>query len=121
MGKASMARSGSGSNVSKSRTARSGNMTLNKALPGSMVEAKAEGSVSSNIPGSGPQGVPNADSNDGSALARVGNENMASTVVQMARGAVSYGPAESGQVARTGGQIGLSPNQVGAWSQKAGS
>jgi len=121
MGKASIARSGNGSTVSKSRTARSGNITLNKALPSSMVEAKAEGSVPSNIPGKAAQGVPDANGKDEGALARQGNENMTSTAVQMARGAVSYGPAEANQVARTGGQIGLSPNQIGAWSQKAGS
>lgn len=120
MGKAGFARSGGGTNVSKSQKARSGNITLNKSLPGSMVEAKSEGSVSSNIPGSGPQGVPDANGTDEGTLARQGNENMTSTAVQMARGAVSYGPAEANQVARTGGQIGLSPNQIGAWSQKAG-
>jgi len=119
MGKASIARSGKGSTVSKGGVARSGNMTLSKALPGSMVEAKGEGRVSSNIPGAAAQGVPDANGKDEGAFAREGNENMESTAVQMARGQVSYGPAESNQVARTGGQVGLSPNQVGAWSQKA--
>jgi hypothetical protein len=119
MGKAGYARSGKGSTpVSKSGVARSGNMTLSKALPGSMVEPKAE-SVPSNIPGSAAQGVPDANGSDEGNLARAGNENMQSTVVQMSRGQVSYGRAVAGWVARTGGQVGLSPNQIGAWSQKA--
>ena len=120
MGKAGFARSGKGTSVSKGGVARSGNMALNKALPGSMVEAKVEGRVSSNIPGSDAQGVPDANGKDEGSLAREGNENMSAKAVQLARGSISYGPAEANQVARTGGQIGLSPNQIGAWSQKAG-
>lgn len=121
MGKASVARSGSGMGVSKSSKARGGNVTLSKALPASMVAAKSEGSVTSNIPGAGPQGVPDVTAKDGEHMARAGNADQAELTVQMARGQVTYGPQNSSAVARTGGQVGLSPNQVGAWSQKSGS
>jgi len=109
MGKASLARSGSG-NVSKAAVARG---SINKMV----TKPEAQPSVPSNIPGAAAQGVPPAEADKMGALARGGNNAQASTVIAAQRGQTSYGPPVASSVARSGGQVGVAPAQFGAWAR----
>lgn len=110
MAKANVARSGSGSTVSKSLHARSGDIAKMVVTPDKQPGA------SSNIPGSDSRGVPPAEADKMGAFARTGNEDLVSTIVAMQRGMTSFGPATAAAVARQGGQVSLSPGQVNAWA-----
>lgn len=109
MSGASLARGGTGK-VSKGALARAG--TIRKMV----TEPSDQPSVPSNIPGAGPQGVPPVEAGDEAAFTREGNVEMRQTAVEVARGMTQYGPAVASSVARTGGQVNLSPGQIGAWA-----
>jgi len=109
MSKGSFARSGAGK-VSKSVYARSGNIQKTVTPPA------PQPSVSSNIPGSGPQGVPPATADKMGELARTGNANLRPTVVAAQTGLATYGPADRSSLARMGGQVRVAPGQFGAWA-----
>jgi hypothetical protein len=83
------ARSGQGK-VSKASRAREGDIT--KAVT-ELDKPSLQPKVPSNIPGSGVQGVPNAQT-----------------------GLASQGPAIASSVARMGGQVRLAPGQFRAWA-----
>jgi len=108
MSKAGFARSGGGS-ISKASVARG---TINKMI----TKPESPESVPSNIPGSAAQGVPPAEADKMGDFARSGNAAMTNTIIAAQRGQTSYGPAVSGSVARTGGQVALAPSQFGAWA-----
>ena len=110
MGRASYARSGVGANISKAAVARG---TIEKMV----VKPASQPSVSSNIPGSGPQGVPSADKADMGELSRSGKNIDPKTVVAAQRGQIAYGPAVVSSVARTGGQVRVAPGQFGVWAR----
>lgn len=110
MGNASYARAGVGSNVSKAAVARG---TIEKMV----VKPASQPSVSSNIPGAGPAGVPPADKADMGDMAREGKNIDQKTVVAAQRGQIAYGPKVVASVARTGGQVRVAPGQFGVWAQ----
>jgi hypothetical protein len=109
MSRASYARSGVGSSVSKAAVARG---TIEKMI----VKPAAQPSVSSNIPGAGPQGVPPADKADMGTMSREGKNIASQTVVAAQRGQIAYGPPVAGSVARMGGQVRVAPGQFGVWA-----
>jgi hypothetical protein len=90
--------------------ARSGNVIAKQ------FETVKQPSVASNIPGSGPQGVPPADADEMGAFARQGNANAIPKVVAAQVGEGTVGPAVASSLARMGGQVGLSPGQIGVWA-----
>jgi hypothetical protein len=110
MSRASYARSGVGSNISKAAVARG---TIEKMI----VKPAAQPSVSSNIPGAASQGVPSADTADMGDMSRAGGNIEPSKVVAAQRGEVAYGPAVVASVARTGGQVRVAPGQFGVWAK----
>ena len=109
MGKASMARSGSG-NVSKAAHARG---EVNKMV----TKPEGQPAVPSNIPGSASQGVPPAEADKMGDFARQGNYGLIRTEIAAQRGQTAYGPPVASSVARSGGQIGVAPGQFGAWAR----
>lgn len=72
--------------------------------------------VSSNIPGSATQGVPDATQDEMGALARRGNVDLTPQVVGAQTGLGTHGPAVRSSLARMGGQVGLAPGQFGVWA-----
>ena len=109
MGRASYARSGVGSSISKAAVARG---TVEKMV----VKPETQPSVAANgIPGAASQGVPPAENGMGD-MSREGGNIEQSKVVAASRGQVAYGPAVAGSVARTGGQVRVAPGQFGAWA-----
>lgn len=92
--------------------ARSGNVVVDKMV----VAPSGQPSVSSNIPGAGPQGVPPAEADEMGAFARRGNAEMIPTVVSAQTGLATHGPKVVSSVARMGGQVRLAPGQFGAWA-----
>lgn len=90
--------------------ARSGNVIAKQ------FETMKQPSVESNIPGAGPQGVPPAEADEMGAFARQGNANAIPKVVAAQTGEGTVGPAVASSLARMGGQIGLSPGQIGVWA-----
>lgn len=95
MGRASHARTGNGTiNVSKAVTARSGN------IPGAAADTK----------------IPASDPSQEAEFAR-GKEFPTPSVVEVARGMTTFTPGTVAGAARGGGQVALSPGQVGAWAQ----
>jgi hypothetical protein len=109
MSKASLARSGMG-RVSKSNVARG---TVEKML----AKPAKQPSVPSNIPGAGPAGVPPAERDHMGDFSRKGNAQLIPTVISVMRGQEAYGPPVASSVARTGGQVRVSPGQFGAWAR----
>jgi len=109
MSKASLARSGGGK-VSKAAQAR-GEVTK------MVVKPEGQPAVPSNIPGSGPAGVPPAEADKMGEFARQGNYSLVNTAIAAERGQTAYGPPVAGSVARSGGQIGVAPGQFGAWAR----
>jgi hypothetical protein len=103
------ARSGQGGKVSKSTYAREGNIHKQFTTTG-------QPRVSSDIPGSGPQGVPPAEADEMAAFARRGNVEMIPSVVSAQTGLSSHGPALVSSLARMGGQVKLAPGQFRAWA-----
>ncbi len=103
------ARSGKGQ-VSKASFAREG--TVTKQLDPVTKQPR----VSSNIPGSGPQGVPPAENDQMGEFARTGNVNLIPTIVNAQTGLATHGPAIVSSVARMGGQVRLAPGQFRAWA-----
>jgi len=99
-GLGSHARSGGGK-VSKAQRAREGD--INKA-------------VASNIPGSGPQGVPPAERDKMGQYARTGNAQLTPKIVAAQTGLGTQGPKVVASLARMGGQVALAPGQFGAWA-----
>lgn len=109
MSKAGFARSGGG-NVSKAAHARG---EINKMV----TKPEGQPSVPSNIPGSGPAGVPPAEADKMGQFAREGNYGLIRTEVAAQRGQTAYGPPVASSVARSGGQIGVAPGQFGVWAR----
>jgi len=102
------ARSGQGK-VSKASRARQGDISK-------QFEPSGQPSVSSNIPGAGPQGVPPATVDQMGAFARRGNMEMIPQVVNAQTGLATHGPAIVSSLARMGGQVRLAPGQFRAWA-----
>ena len=106
------ARSGQG-NISKASRAREGDIA--KALT-ELDKPSPQPKVPSNIPGSGVQGVPPASADKMGEFARTGNVNLIPKVVSAQTGLSSHGPKIASSVARMGGQVNLSPGQIGVWA-----
>jgi hypothetical protein len=106
------ARSGQGK-ISKASRAREGDIT--KAVT-ELDKPSPQPKVPSNIPGSGPQGVPPASADKMGEFARTGNATMIPKIVNAQTGLASQGPAIASSVARMGGQVRLAPGQFRAWA-----
>jgi hypothetical protein len=102
------ARSGQGQ-VSKALRAREGDITK-------QFEPDKQPRVPSNIPGSGPQGVPPATADKMAEFARTGNMNLIPTIVNVQTGLATHGPAIVSSLARMGGQVRLAPGQFRVWA-----
>ena len=95
--------------MSKSQRAREGDVNKQFTPTG-------QPRVPSNIPGSGPQGVPPAERDQMAAFARTGNADMIPKVVAAQTGEATHGPALAASLARMGGQVRLAPGQFRAWA-----
>jgi len=103
------ARSGGGK-VSKAQRAREGD--VQKQLPATESQPR----VPSNIPGSGPQGVPPASRDKMALFARTGNAQLIPRAVAAQTGLGTQGPKIVSSLARMGGQVNLAPGQFGVWA-----
>jgi len=102
------ARSGGGK-VSKAQRAREGDVQKQYTPTG-------QPKVPSNIPGSGPQGVPPASRDKMGEFARTGNVQLIPRVVAAQTGLGTQGPKVVSSLARMGGQVRLAPGQFGVWA-----